>query len=241
MSKQIIHQNDVHIWLASLYVTSRVSDVLHQNLSSEEDERAGRFVFTRDRRNFIVARGILRDILAKYLDCQPKQIHFDYEPYGKPRISLSEITARLEFNLSHSSGFLVLAVADGRKVGIDIERVRSLPDLEQIASHAFSSHEQKELSTFTGEEKPHGFFRCWTRKEAYLKARGDGLSIPLDTFDMSLTAHNPIRMLSNRLDPDEVSRWSFHTFIPEQSFVGALAIEGQAAVPEFRHWDSAEV
>lgn len=234
------HQNAVHLWSASLKVDELEYEILSQSLSSDEWQRAAHFVFEQDRRNFVVARGVLRDVLAKYLNRQPKEVRFDYEPYGKPRISQPENTTRVEFNLSHSSGLFVLAVADGKKVGIDIERVRSLPDLEQIASHAFSSYEQKELSTFTGEEKLRSFFRCWTRKEAYLKARGDGLLVPLDTFDMSLAADNPIHMLSNRLDPHEVSRWSFYTFLPEQGFIGALAMEGQGAVPEFKPWTTAD-
>lgn len=241
MLNKNIHQNNVHVWLASLHVTGHVFDVLHRNLSHDEEQRAGRFVFARDRDNFIVARGILRDILAKYLGRQPEEIHFVCEPYGKPGIRHTETFGQIEFNLSHSSGLLVLAVADGKKVGIDVERVRSLPDMEQIASHAFSAHEQKVLSTLAGEEKLRGFFRCWTRKEAYLKARGDGLLVPLDTFDMSLAPDNPIRMLSNRLDPHEVSRWSFHTFLPEQGFIGALAMQCQEVAPNFKRWTPAEV
>ena len=227
--------------MASLHVTGHVFDVLHRNLSSDEEERAGRFIFTLDRNNFVVTRGILRDILAQYLDCQPGEIHFKFEPQGKPVVSLPDGSTQLEFNLAHSSGLLALAVSGGRKVGVDIERVRPLSDLEGIASHAFSSYEQKELSKLTGEEKYRGFFRCWTRKEAYLKARGDGLLVPLDTFDMSLAANNPIRMLSNRFDPDEVSLWSFYTFKPEKGFIGALAMQGQEVVPNFRRWIPAEV
>lgn len=234
-------QNTVHLWSASLSVSDQIYNFLSQGLSSDEWRRADHFVFEQDRRNFIVARGVLRDVLAKYLDRQPKEIIFDYEPYGKPKISHTETATPVEFNLSHSSGLFVLAVADGKKVGIDVERVRSLPDLEQIVSHAFSSYEQNELSKLRGEEKYRGFFRCWTRKEAYLKARGDGLLVPLDTFDMSLAADNPIHMLSNRLDPHEVSRWSFYTFLPEQGFIGALAMQGQEVVPNFKRWTPAEL
>lgn len=240
MYEQSIHSGDVHLWSAPLNVTDQVYERLSQSLTPDEWERADRFVFKRDRRNFIVARGILRDILAGYLDCQPMDIRLQYEPYGKPRIRYEGAPASLEFNLSHSSATLALVVSFGRQVGVDIERVRPLPDLDQVASSSFSDYERNALSALTPEEKLPGFFRCWTRKEAYLKARGDGLSIPLEAFDMSLAADNPIGMLSNRLDPSEVSRWSFFTFTPEQGFIGALAIEGQGVKPILRRWNATE-
>lgn len=230
----------MHLWLASLNANYQVSDVLSRSLSNDEWERADRFVFQRDRRYFVVARGILRGILARYLDCQPGEIRFHYAPDGKPGIDFPGVPPRLEFNLSHSSGLLILAVTQGRRVGVDVERIRPLPDLHQIASYSFSNYEQNMLAKLTPEEKLIGFFRCWTRKEAYLKARGTGLLIPLDSFDMSLAPDNPIRMLSNRLDPSEVSRWDFHTFNPEEGYIGALAIEGQGTKPDFRRWGSSE-
>jgi 4'-phosphopantetheinyl transferase len=241
MYEQSFHSSNVHLWSAPLNVTDQVYDVLSQCLSSNELERADKYVFKRDRRSFIVARGILRDILARYLDCQPRDICFQYKPHGKPEIRFMKASDRLEFNLSHSSGFFVLAVSAGRQVGADVERIRPLPDLDQMAFNSFSDYERNALSALTSDEKLLGFFRCWTRKEAYLKARGDGLSIPLDAFDMSLAPDNPIGMLSNRLDPNEVSRWSFYTFTPEQEFIGALAIKGQGMKPDFRRWKAIEM
>jgi 4'-phosphopantetheinyl transferase len=147
-----------------------------------------------------------------------------------------ESSIRLEFNLSHSYGFLVLAVTWGRQIGIDVERVRPIDDLDHLAAITFSEYEQNELSTFTSDKKLHGFFNCWTRKEAYVKAIGSGLLAPLDTFDMSLAPDNPICMLSNRLDPKEVSRWSFYTFVPEPGYVSALAVEGQGVIMQLKRW-----
>lgn len=240
MDKQPFQPDDVHLWSAALNVADHVYAVLRQSLSPDEWERANKFVFERDRRNFIVARGILREVLASYLDCQPKDIRFQYESYGKPKVRFIKTSSQLEFNLSHSSGLLVLAIASGRQVGVDIERIRPLQNLEQVAANSFSDYEWNVLSTLAPEEKLPGFFRCWTRKEAYLKARGDGLSIPLKSFDMSLAADNPIGMLSNRLDPNEVSRWSFYTFSPEKEFIGALALEGQGVKPIFSQWKATQ-
>lgn len=230
----------MHLWSAFLNVSDWVYDVLARGLSLDEWKRANRFKFKQDRRNFIVARGILRDILSQYLHCQPADILFSYEANGKPRLSSTESSISLEFNPSHSSGLLVVAITQGTQVGVDIELIRPLPDLNLIASHSFSEYEQNLLSQLTGEEKHLGFFRGWTRKEAYLKALGNGLSVPLDSFDISLSASNPIGMLSNRFDPDEVSRWSFYTFVPCQGFIGALVIEGQEVAPSFIQWEMAE-
>lgn len=228
--------NNVHLWLTSLDVTDRVYDVLIRGLSLDEWMRANQFVFQQDRRNFIVTRGILRDILSNYIHCQPADVCFRYETNGKPLLSLPAASSRLDFNLSHSSGLLVVAITPGKRVGVDVERIRPLPDLNLIASHSLSEYEQDMLALITGEGKRFGFFRCWTRKEAYLKALGNGLSTPLDSFDMSLSTDSPAGMLSNRLDPNEVSRWSFYTFVPLQGFVGALAIEGPLVDPCFRQW-----
>jgi 4'-phosphopantetheinyl transferase len=233
---QSLTLSDVHLWLASLTVTDQEFDTLSRTLSSDELERADQFVFERDQRNFIVGRGLLRDILARYLDCQSEDIRFDYTPHSKPRLGSMGTSLRVEFNLSHSSGLLVLAVSGGRRVGVDVERVRPLPNLDQLASNSVSEYERNVLSALDPGDKLPGFFRCWTRKEAYLKARGDGLSIPLNSFDMSLAPDNPIGMLSNRMDPNEVSRWSFYTFIPEEGFIAALAIEGWGVKPDFKRW-----
>ena len=119
---------------------------------------------------------------------------------------------------------------------MDIESVKPLPDMELVASHSFSEYERGVLSRLNDEEKIQGFYRCCTRKEAYLKAVGSGLSIPLDSFDVSLSADNPIRMLDNRLDANQISNWSFYTFTPFPGFIGALVIEAQEVMPAFIQW-----
>jgi len=237
MRKQSLRSNEVHLWSASLDVCEVVYDVLMQNLSLDEWRRADKFVFEQDRRHFIVARGIIRNILANYLDCQPRDIGFQYKVYGKPELRFLGSSVRLEFNLSHSHGFLVLAVCVGRQVGVDVEHVRPLTDLDHMATISFSDYEQNVLLTLAPEKKLLIFYNCWTRKEAYLKALGSGLMMPLDAFDMSLSPDNPIGMLANSLDPNEVSRWSFFTFVPKHGFVGALAVEGMEVIIQFKGWE----
>ncbi len=229
--------DEVHVWLANLDLNDHVFDDLIRSLSPDEGRRADRYVYQKDRRDYISSRGILRNILGRYMHCEAADVTIDYSFDGKPTLGLSMQSAGLEFNLSHSSGYLAVAVTQGVKVGVDIERMRTIPDMDLIATHSFSQYEQNELSLLPSEEKSSGFFRCWTRKEAYLKATGNGLSIPLDSFDVSLEPDNPIRMRSNRFDPNEVSRWSFFTFIPNQGFIGALVIESPQVRPYFRGWE----
>lgn len=240
MGQPSFDSNNVHLWSTSLDVPDQIYDALIQHLSLEERKRAAQFTFPQDHRNFITSRGVLKDILSRYLQCQPADILIQYGTEGKPNLYHRETSNRLEFNLSHSSGFLVVAVSQGQRVGVDIELVRPMADIDLIALQAFSEYEREVLRGLTGEEKQSGFFRCWTRKETYLKALGHGLSIPLDSFDMSLAPNNPIGMLANRLNPDEASNWSFYTFIPTQGFLGAVAVEGQEVVPVFIHWKAAE-
>ncbi len=229
--------SNVHVWLANLSIDDQVFNNFHQYLSPDERRRADHYAYTKDRRNYISSHGILRNIMACYLHCHPVDVAFMNSIDGKPALDLPEQPSGLEFNLSHSSGFAAIAVTQGLKVGIDIELVHLLPDMDLIAAYFFSDDERAALSKLPDEEKMAGFFRCWTRKEAYLKAIGRGLSIPLDSFDVSLAPGNPIRMHSNRIHPDEVSRWSFYTFIPEHGFSGALVIDSSQVRPNFRLWE----
>ncbi len=240
MDKDSFISSNVHVWLANLRIKDHVFAGPLQYLSLDERMRADQYVHSKDRWDYVSSRGILRDILARYMHCRAVEVAFYYSPNGKPGMGLPGQPAAFEFNLSHSSGLLAVAVTQGVKVGVDIELVRSIPDMDLIATHSFSQWEQNELSVLPSEEKSSGFFRCWTRKEAYLKATGNGLSIPLSSFDVSLEPDNPICMHSNRFDPNEVPRWSFYTFIPVHGFIGALVIESPQVRPSFRIWEPAK-
>lgn len=236
MDSHVLGLGEVHLWLASLQVTDATYAALLQSLSPDERCRAGKFAFEVPGRKFVVARGILRSILARYLAVEPADVHFDYGPHGKPCLDRALALQRLEFNLSHASDLFALALFTHGRIGVDVERVRSLPDLERMVHSACSDLERDALSDLDVEARTLGFFRCWTRKEAYIKACGDGLSIPLDTFDVSLAPDNPIAMLAHRRDPAEVSRWSFYTFNPEPGYIGAAAAEGQRVAYHLLRW-----
>ncbi len=217
---------DVHVWLAELEQPAHLVQRLAGILASTELLRAQRFRFERDKRHFIVARGALRSILSLYLQIVPAQIQFTYGPRGKPALAAACDDGRLRFNVSHSHELALFAVTRDREIGVDIEFMRPLDDAESIATHFFSINEQMVLRSLPAHLKHQGFFNCWTRKEAYIKATGEGLFQPLDEFDVSLAPGEPAQLLAVRGKPDEAQRWTFQALQPPAGYAAALAVEG---------------
>jgi len=212
------------VFFASLDRPYENAEVL---LSSDERDRAARFHFVRDRHRFIVGRSLLRDLLGRYLGCDPRAVRFGYGPKGKPSLAGHHVLSRLSFNVSHSHGTAVLAFAFGRAIGVDIERHPAPDDGDAVASHFFSRDEVRALGSLSATERPSAFLRCWTRKEAYIKARGDGLSLPLDSFDVSVAPGARPALLATRHEPLDAARWSLVDLTHQcPGYVAALAIEG---------------
>lgn len=218
-------EDEVHVYIASLD-TARVAE-LRPFLSSDERDRAGRFVFERDRIRFTVARGLLRKLLAGYLETSPAAIEFSYGEQGKPSLS-GPTESSLKFNLAHSHERAAYAFSLNREMGIDIEFVGREVEYDAIAQRFFSPSECGELRMMTDAAKRRGFFDCWTRKEAYIKARGGGLSIPLDEFNVSLRPNEPAALLENYRDAEECSRWLMEALPLEPDYAGALVVERQS-------------
>jgi len=189
-------------------------------------DRARRFHFQRDSERFIVTRGLLRCILGRYLGIEPGRLRFVYNSYGKPALATASDEGALCFNLSHSGGLALYAVARGRQVGIDLERIRAVPEIEQIAQRFFSSREYAAFRSLAAGLRQEAFYSCWTRKEAYIKARGQGLSLPLDQFDVSLVPGEPARLLDVRGDSQDGHHWLLRELEPGPGYVAALAVEG---------------
>ncbi|MGH9448342.1 MAG: 4'-phosphopantetheinyl transferase family protein, partial [Terriglobia bacterium] len=187
---------------------------------------AARFIFPRDRDRFIAGRGILRELLAAYLKEPAATVKFNYGSRGKPR--LAPEAPGLRFNLSHSDGIALYAITKGREVGIDVERIR--PDFGgmAVAERFFSARERADLHALPEDSRANGFFLCWTEKEAYVKALGDGLHIPLDSFDVSLAPPAAGQLRA----PDGVI-WTLHSFQPATDFIAAVAGEGTGWQPRF--------
>jgi 4'-phosphopantetheinyl transferase len=158
----------------------------------------------------------------------PDQLRFDYSNHGKPKLAKTFGQGRLSFNLSHSGGLALYSVTLGREIGIDLERVWEDLEYEQIAERFFSPREGTMLRRLPARQRPEAFFNCWTRKEAYLKARGEGLSLPLNQFDVSMAPGEPAALLNVWDDPQEATRWTLQELIPAPGYVGALAVEGHA-------------
>jgi 4'-phosphopantetheinyl transferase len=229
----------VHIWNACLDQSTTSLQRLLDTLSSDEKLRASRFHFERDRQHYIAARGILRSILSKYLSIEPEQFHFHYTEYGKPYLKSESSTFDLRFNLSHSHGMALFAFTEGCEVGVDIEWIRKGITDEQIAERFFSIQEVKALRQLPEQDQDEAFFNCWTRKEAFIKAKGEGLSMPLDDFVVSLMPGEPASLLSVKNDPQEPFRWTLQELPCAPGFAAAFAIEAKITKLELLEWPNA--
>ena len=226
-----LQPHQVDIWRIDLSHSIGSLEILKKTLSTDESQRAARFHFREDKDRFVAAHGSLRDILSRYLYCEPKQLRFSTNAYGKPAL----LDHELEFNLSHSGNFVLAAITLERKVGIDVEQIRPEISSQSIARHYFSPAEVAELFALSTEQWEIGFFGCWTRKEAYIKAQGLGLSLPLVSFDVSLNPGEPARLRATRPDPQEAERWTLISLETDPQYASAVAIEDQNV--EFRFWD----
>ena len=219
-----ISNTEIHIWCVVLYRSASQIHNLAQTLSDSELQRAERFHFPRDKNSFIIRRSALRTILSRYLKVAPDLVQFSYGPCGKPEIA--NFLSTLCFNSSHSQGLALYAVTRHRKIGVDIEQIRPLPDIESIAERFFSEQENAAFKAVSAEQKLAAFFNCWTRKEAYIKATGDGLSFPLDRFSVSLTPGEPAQLLNVDGERTAPNLWYLKSLVPTPNYVAAIAVEG---------------
>lgn len=220
----VLWPNEVHVWRARLDVPW--PKFFELSLAEDDRERAARFKFEGDRHRFITARACLRTILGRYLKTNAAGLQFELGTFGKPSLTQRQNTIDLRFNLSHSHQLALIAISRGREVGVDVEFMRADFANDEVAAHFFSPTEVKQLVLTPAESKTRSFFNCWTRKEAYIKARGEGLSHPLDQFDVSLAPDAPAELLGSRVDPAEVSRWCFEDLSPHPAYAAALTVEG---------------
>ena len=202
--------------------SQRVTPFLNQ-LSSSELERISSIKTEKHRNRFIVVRGLLRQLLGDRLSVRPESIMFKYGKYGKPMLDQSVEIPYFYFNISHHENIAVFAFSDTCEIGIDIESIRELDDADDIASYMFSIREFESYCKLTSEVKSVGFFNCWTRKEAFVKAIGSGFNYPLDSFDVSLIPGEPAKILSIRNEMDARHAWSLESFDVTPNYVVSLA------------------
>jgi len=219
-----IARNEVHVWRTSLDISDFGS--CEQVLSADERDRSAGFHFERDRRRFVAARAFLRSIVASYLDLSATEVEIGYTEYGKPFLDGTCARGDLKFNLAHSNELAVLAVCCGREIGVDIEYRQPEFVGERLAEHFFSPGEVAEIRSLPAELQKRAFFTCWTRKEAYIKARGHGFSIPLHEFVVAATPSKKAVLLSTAHEPTAVSHWSICDLEIEKEYESALVFEG---------------
>lgn len=218
---------EVHLWQAPLDLDALNLSALTAAVSPDERDRARRFRFERDRVRWTAGRGWLRWLVAGYLEVEPAHVSFDLDAFGKPRLAAPPMQW-LRFNLAHSDGLAVFAVARDRDVGVDVERVREDLNMEWMARRFLSVRERETVSLLPSRLRVRACFEYWTRKEACLKATGFGLGVPLDELDVSLAPGDTMRVPG--LDPSatQAREWSLHGFDAGLEHVAAVAVEGRA-------------
>jgi 4'-phosphopantetheinyl transferase len=224
---QELQPKQVHLWVIPLDCDPDKVQVYYRYLSGDERKRADRFHFDRHRRRFTVSHHALREILGRYLDTSPEAIQFNHTAHGKPWLSGPFEDAGIHFNLSHSHELALAAFTLEGEVGVDLEYIKIFGDMDGIAGRFFSAVEQAAYLALPKEHKPLGFFNCWTRKEAFIKAIGEGLSHPLHQFDVTLVPGEPAAFLRIGEDPEEAAHWTLEPLQPGEDYIGSLALRAR--------------
>lgn len=211
----------VDVWPVRLEANASVVAWLHSILASDEAERAAQFRFEHLRRSFILARGALRVLLGRYLGIAPEEVRFSYGSKGKP--GLAWPTSTIKFNASHSGVFALFAFTRDCELGVDVEQIRSFQDMQEIANRFFCAEEAEELMSLPAELRARAFFLCWTSKEAYIKAVGEGLSVPLDSFRVTLRPGEPARLIHLAHDTTAAAAWTLHRIELTSQYAATLA------------------
>ena len=218
-----LEEKEVHVWCADLEPAADQLAALQEKITAIEVERANRFRFWRHKRRYIAGRGILRLLLGRYLNLHPPDVVIAYSEYGKPILP----TNKIQFNLSHSKRTALFAFCLMAGVGVDLEKIRPVSDAEGIAARFFSTGEYARFQALPKEKRNEAFFACWTRKEAFIKALGEGLSYPLRDFDVCFSPGEKARLITIDGSTEEADGWSLFSLVPVTGYAAALAVRGQ--------------
>ena len=222
----VLHRDEVEVWWAALDQPAANLQLMQQTLAPDEQLRAERFRFARDRDRFVACRATLRALLARYLYVEPEHIQFCYGSHGKPMLAAPFHNNEIQFNVSHSQGVALYAFARKRAVGVDIEHIRPIADAEQIVERFFSLRERRVFRSLPTPEQLETFFTWWTRKEAWIKAIGDGLAYPLDHIDVSLNPDGVVGLFCSEHTSHVPAYWSLRSLAARPGYAAALAVEG---------------
>ncbi len=231
--------NEIHVWATTLTPTPDVLERFAKTLSADETERAYKFKFEKHQNRFKAGRGALRQIFAPYLRANPVDLRFDYSTNGKPVLTGDLASTGLHFNLAHSEDVALVAVTHIGNVGVDVERVRPVDNVDHLVARFFSARENEVFQKVPDAEKPAAFFNLWTRKEALLKATGEGITRALSLVEVSFLPGESARLLAIAGDTAKAAEWSLRDFSPAKGFAGAVAIQAQNIQVQCWKWGSA--
>jgi len=231
-----LERDEIDVWIVDLAARDAGDITSARILAPAERERASRFKYEVDRSCFIQRRAALRMILSEYLGVAPQSIAFTENEFGKPSVVTPQAAAGLSFNASHSGTLAVIAVARSGRIGVDVERLRPLVEAESIAARFLATGEAATLAALHPHERTEGFFNAWTRKEAVVKALGGGLSIPLDSFEVSLRPGEPPAILRWDIPEAAQTHWRIQDLDLPEDYVGALVTDSGATVCRYQRW-----
>ncbi len=216
--------SDVHVWAAHLDPDPDALARLANILSTEEQARASRFRFERHRNRFIIARAVLRSLVATYLDCAPDELQFEYGPNGKPALATPFAESGLSFNLAHSEDLALVAVTQLGPIGVDVEKIRPVSDADKLVARFFSARETALFQSLPAAQKNNAFFNLWTRKEAWLKATGEGIAHSLNRVEVTFLPNEASRLIALPEGSGPSEAWILRELLPGRGFVGAVAL-----------------
>lgn len=224
----------IHFWYSRFDLDNSRLPYYNTLLSNDEKRKANKFRFLVDRQKYATFRGILRILLSRYLDKNPEEILFKYGAFGKPDV---ETNTAMRFNISHSGSMAVFGFVQNYDIGVDVEKIKNDFNALELATNFFSEEEIKALSRTNENERFQAFYRCWTRKESFIKAVGQGLSYPLDSFAVSMDNDHTAEFLriEGILQPEPI--WQLHSFRPAEGYIAALSIKGNPDNIQFFDWD----
>jgi len=221
-----LHPNQVHIWSVNISEHINKLPIYWEFLNDKEKAKAAQFKFDKDCNCFVVARGVLKKLLSIYLNLKPKEIEFQFADYGKPYINHP---SKIQFNVSHSKDAILIGFVRNDSIGIDTEYTKRKIEVKEIARQFFSQEEYQSLMALNSEYQLQGFYNCWTRKEAFIKALGSGLSFPLNQFVVSLDSSTKAELKKTKWDSTEKEKWTLQSISQRENYIGAFAVKGKVS------------
>ncbi|MFD1613739.1 4'-phosphopantetheinyl transferase family protein [Gelatiniphilus marinus] len=231
----LLLKNVVHVWYAYFSNNTNNLNYYLKLLSEDEIKKTSKFKFKTNQQQSIISRGILRQLSSKYLNIKPESLSFKYGKYGKPEY---DFDSKLKFNISHSGGLIVLGFVKDFDIGVDVEKVKNDFDVLEIASNFFSALEIEALKKVPKEKQVENFYRCWTRKESFVKAKSLGLSFALDSFSVCINSNSKSKLLETKWNEAEKHKWQLHPFTLQPDYKGAISILGNIKTVKYFNFNN---